>query len=279
MRPIFLSEEDKTKLLEGFIKEFSKNLSNYCFESSQSITFTAKIGEKAKDKVRIIYTPEAYLKMKKLVADFTSEVGWFGLVDRVDDLTFRVYDVLVCKQIVSGAKVDTTDEDMLEFIENLTDEQSEHMHFQAHSHVHFDTVASGTDMQNQEDIIANMPGTDGFYIFQIWNKKDDINTYLYDLGNNVFYGKEDVSLEIEGVKDFIDDAKKKVETWTAKNVSKYYPSYGTPGKNYYPNYGGYYEDYFYGDYAKVPKKSLGIPDYQKKDFFEEDDVYEFSQKL
>ena len=70
--------------------------------------------------------------------------------------------------------------------------------------MNFDTVASGVDTDNQLDVISNM-GSKGFYIFQIWNKKGDINTYLYDLDNNIFYDKKDIELEIEDEKGTLDE--------------------------------------------------------------------------
>lgn len=271
MKPIYLNEETKTKLFEKFAGEFMKHLNQGCFEGKSSFTFTADLGTKAKNKIKIVYTPEAYLKMMKLVASFDSEVSWFGLVDRKSPTEFYVYDVLVCKQQVSGAKVDTKDEDMVEFICSLTDEQSDHMHFQAHSHVNFDTFASGTDLQNQEDILGNMPGHEGFYIFQIWNKKGDINTYLYDLDNNVFYDRNDVEVKIDGLDAFIDSATKLVEKKTYGCY--YYPRYDKPGKTYYESWGAYGGDYGYSgggwqgksnDFAKVPKeKVVDINDWEE----------------
>lgn len=215
MKPIVLDEKTKENLLKKIIKEFSEKIDNYTFEKEATFTFSAKIGEKCKDKLKIIYTPKAYLRMKKLVEDFSTEVSWFGLVEQKSPMLYRVYDVIVPKQLVNGGKVDTTDEDMLEFYENLTDEQAEHMRFQAHSHVNFSTDASGTDTENQMDMIMNIPGHEGFYIFQIWNKRDSINTYLYDLTNNIFYDKNDIELEIEdedygSLGEFIAESRKLV---------------------------------------------------------------------
>ena len=129
------------------------------------------------------------------------------------------------------------------------------MHFQAHSHVNMSTSASGVDLQNQADVVRNM-GKDGFYIFQIWNKKGDISTYLYDLDNNVFYDSKDVDIAVEDplgtVDDFIDSIDKLVIE------KKYYPYQNkTPAAKSEPTYlpgyyanGGYYDkDGFYTGYG------------------------------
>lgn len=211
MKPIKLTEEMKLVLFQEVIKKFDEQMNNYGFNTTDAnISVKTNFSKQADEKVIISYTQQAYLRMRELVQFFDSEVAWYGLVEQIDPLHYHVYDVKVCKQYVNGTKVDTEDEDMFEFFSSLTDEEAEHMHFQAHSHVNMSTSASGTDVQNQEDIMKNLSGK-GFYIFQIWNKKDDISTYLYDLDNNVFYDSKDVLIDIEGVDDFITSVADLVE--------------------------------------------------------------------
>ena len=205
MKPIYLSEDIKVQLFEQFFAKFKEQLDGYGFGSGDSsISIKTNFSQVAQEKVHIIYTQEAFLRMQALVDFFDTEVGWYGLVDKIDDLHYRVYDVKVCRQSVDGAKVDTTDEDTLEFFASLSDDEADHMHFQAHSHVRMSTTASGVDTQNQQDVIKNM-GKTGFYIFQIWNKNNDINTYFYDLDNNTFYDRKDVLIEIEDSLGTLDD--------------------------------------------------------------------------
>lgn len=250
MKPIFLTEEMKTRLFEEFFGKFKSELENYGFSSSDTtLSVKTNFSKPATEKVVIIFSQDAYLKMQSLVEYFDTEVAWYGMVKHIDELTYYVYDVKVCKQYVNGAKVDTEDEDTLEFFNSLTDEEANDMHFQAHSHVKMGTTASATDMQNQQDVIKNL-GKTGFYIFQIWNKNNDINTYLYDLDNNIFYDRKDVIIEIEGVDDFVLSV---ADLVTEKKVTTYpYVSYGKTQKNEkekerssdywynnYNNYGGY----------------------------------------
>lgn len=257
MRPLRLNDKEKSELINKLLKQFMASLDNYTFGNSTKISFEANIGGKLKKKIKLVYSPSAWLKMNALVENFTSEVSWFGLVDKTDDpLVYYIYDVLVCKQQVNGAKVDTEDDDMFEFLSGLSDEQADHLHFQAHSHVNMSTSASGTDLQNQADILANMPGNDGFYIFQIWNKRGDINTYFYDLTNNVFYDKDDVEILIEDetfgtIDDFVDDAKKLVSGITPAKKKQEALKSGKPQSNVHYYGGGYgYEDgYYYPGYG------------------------------
>lgn len=197
MKPIVMTQEAEDKVLKSFFEKFRKQWEDFKRNMNETkFTFSANIAETAKEKVTILFTQQAYLRMMMLVDYYDSEVAWYGLVQKMDDKLYRVYDIKICKQFVTGGKVDTEDEDTLEFFNSLTDDEAEHMHFQAHSHVNMSTTASGVDLQNQADVIRNM-GKTGFYIFQIWNKSGDINTYLYDLDNNVFYDKKDVYIEIE----------------------------------------------------------------------------------
>lgn len=205
MKPIKISEDTKIKLFQKFVEKFKKELDN--FESNVNETkfsFSFSVDDVAKEKVTILFSQSAYLRMQALVDFFDTEVGWYGLVDKISDKLYRVYDVKVCKQYVDGAKVDTEDDDTLEFFNSLTDDEAEHMHFQAHSHVKMGTGASSVDLQNQADVVHNM-GKSGYYIFQIWNKNNDINTYLYDLDNNIFYDKKDIIIEVEDDEGTLSD--------------------------------------------------------------------------
>lgn len=225
MKPIKMTREAEIELLKKFAEQFKKELDSFKFNMNESkFSMSLDMSQPAKEKVTILFTPTVYLKMQGLVEYYDTEVGWYGMVEKISDKLYRVYDVKVCKQYVNGGKVDTEDEDTLEFFNSLTDEEAEHMHFQAHSHVKMSTIASGIDLQNQADVIRNM-GASGFYIFQIWNKHGDINTYLYDLDNNVFYDKKDVIIEIEDddmtISDWVADTEMLVKE---KKTTVYYPS-------------------------------------------------------
>lgn len=273
MKPIVMNEKEKNRIIKNCIKSLKESFNDFCFMDGQEFAFKIPVGEKLKDKIRIVYSPSAYLKMTKLVQAFDSEVSWFGLIEHRSPLEYYIYDVIVPKQQVDGAKVDTDDDEMLEFYSNLTDEQAEHLHFQAHSHVNFDTKASGTDSENQMDILSNIPNQEGFYMFQIWNKKGDINTYLYDLDENKFYDRNDVEIVVEDeeygdLDTFIAESKKLVSK-IVKPVT-YYTGYPTKSSGY-----GYYYNYpVHNDYGY--SKGYCWPEEWTD---EEEDVDELSKKL
>jgi len=269
MKPLYMTQEIEEEMLKKFFEKFQKEWETFKENMNDTkFTFSQEFAEKAKEKITLIFTQQAYLRMKSLVDFFDTEVGWYGLVERLDQKTFRIYDVRVCKQYVSGAKVDTEDADTLEFFNSLSDDEAEHMHFQAHSHVRMDTFPSGTDSQNQADVIKNM-GKKGFYIFQIWNKQGSINSFVYDLDNNMFYDKNDIDVDIEdetgtmldyvaSVADLVQE-KKYPYTYTPTTYPKgnysgneYYSS-GYGKRNYYSS-GGYYTGNGY-NYATQSKKN------------------------
>ena len=220
MKKLKLSKQDKDRLLAELsqkIDEFNDDL------YQDKFSFEKDLKESAKDKITILFTPEAYLKSQMLVKTFSGEVGWHGLVDKLDNKTYRVYDIMVYPQNVSGARTldPTATNDWYEKYEDVLDS----MHFQAHSHVNMSTSASGTDLNNQKEIVKNCGG-EGFKLFQIWNKSGDINSYLYDLDNNLLYDRNDVVIEIEtsdGVmSDFIAESKELVEDMPSGKI-KYAP--------------------------------------------------------
>ena len=229
MKPINLTQETEIELMKKCLQKIHEGIEKYKFDMNETkFSFSMDMCEEAKEKITILYSQDAYLKMNFLVDHYSTEVGWYGLVEKLSDKLYRVYDVKLCKQYVNGGKVDTEDEDTLEFFDSLTDDEIEHMHFQAHSHVNFSTVASGVDLANQHDVLKNM-GKSGFYIFQIWNKKGDINTYLYDVDANTFYDKKDVVLEVEtGDKTLTQWVAETEDLVQTKKIVQYYP------EKYYP---------------------------------------------
>ena len=228
MKPIRMTEEAEIEILKQCFDKFKKELDNFNFNINETkLNISFNVSEVAKERITILFTQNAYIKMQALVDFYDTEVGWYGMVEKINDRLYRVYDVKVCKQYVNGSKVDTDDDDTLQFFNSLTDEEAEHMHFQAHSHVRMSTSASPVDLQNQADVVHNL-GKTGFYIFQIWNKNGDISTYLYDIDANMYYDSKDVVIDIETedatVSEFLDS------TLDLVIEKKYYPYQEPKGK-------------------------------------------------
>lgn len=286
MKKLKLSAEDKTKLVE----EFTRVLENYGSEEELDlkVKFEKELTAKPDEKINILFTPLAYLKSAALVKEFKGEVGWQGLMKQLDNRSYLVYDIIVYPQSVSGARTldPTKTNDWYEKYEDVIED----MRFQAHSHVEMSTTPSTTDVANQRNVVRNTI-SGGYVLFQIWNKKGDINSFFYDIDNNTLYERDDINIEIQcagefnTLKAFVEDAKKQVDD-LVKPMASYVPKTGSgysqmvnpkpaaPVAAEYqwksPNYYSPYEEsaggspyYAYDEYLPVEKNKIQDPFYWK----------------
>lgn len=176
------------------------------------------------DKMTVLFTPEAYLKMFAVVQDHTKEVAWEGSVQRLGEDRFLIKDIYVYPQNVTAATVDN-EKKLIEELSNdtfwkddLSDEVYNSLRFQGHSHVNMGVKPSSTDMNHQK-IIAESLGDNDFYIFLIVNKKLDTNFFIYDKETATTYEDNDVNYEIlfensgdgeNTLADFVNKARERV---------------------------------------------------------------------
>lgn len=258
MKPIKLNPETKDLLLKTAMEDVVKTLDEYEFNINQTkITYQHNISVKAKEKIIIQFTPQAFIRCLQMVKNFSSEIGWYGLIRKLDERRYQVYDIIVCNQKVNGGRVITDDDDMIKFYESLTDEQAEFLHFQAHSHVSMATTPSGVDIENQTSTVKNMGGK-GFYLFQIWNKSLEINSFLYDLDHNIFFDKDDIEIVIEdseygSINEFLESLKDKVVNMTYTNSAKSTYNYSSYQEKDYSKVKSF-EDFINREEDKVDKK-------------------------
>lgn len=255
-KPIKMTRAMKAEILE----ELSKRLDNMVlFDGKQTLPIDYTY--KGEDKATIVFSRIAWEKQMRLVDEFSSEIGWHGVVrrDEEDASKFYIEDILVFPQEVTGATVTPVQGEYDQWNATLPPDQFNAMRYHGHSHVRMGTTPSSTDNTFQKDIIGRLNG-DGyteevrqkmmeqlgdsaFYIFMIWNKQCEFNVRIYDLFNNVAYEGKEVEVVregFEGMDDFLADAKAKVRTKTYQ--SPYYGGYqggsvygGTwQGKNYTP---------------------------------------------
>ena len=192
-RPIVLTDEIIQKMKE----EFGAALRNAKL-SDGSVKYEKKFvypEENGKDKATILYTPLAWVKQKLLLYEFSTEVAWHGVVERRDDTTFIIKDILVYPQEVTGGTVNTDQEAYQKWMMELPDDVYNHLRAQMHSHVNFATTPSPVDLTHQERILDMMGGQD-YYVFLIWNKKMEKTVKIYDLENNILYENDDVVVDV-----------------------------------------------------------------------------------
>ena len=218
MKPIKVTETHKQKLLKDFEKQLTnQRMSDGKFKYESDLS-TILSSEEIK-KPTIQYTADAYLKMMYLIKEYTSEVGWHGLVKHFPDKNFYfIYDIIVYPQQVSGANVTTDDKEYGEWLhKELDDNTFNNLRFQGHSHVNMSTTPSGTDTQMYNDILQNLH-TGDFYIFAILNKKGDSNYWIYDFKNNIIFEHKDIKIEILAGTETIDEWLQQQEQLIEKNT-------------------------------------------------------------
>lgn len=173
---------------------------------------------------QVIFSMTAYMKMTKLIDSFSSEIAWHCTVHRDPDNRniFRVDDVFVSPQKVTGATVNSDQEEYEQWLCSLPDEVFDNLKMQCHSHVNMGVSPSGVDTTHWSGVLNTLVEEgDVFYIFMIWNKKLQYTVQVYDLHNNTYYDGEDVKVDIDNfgvdLSAFLDDARKVVtyQTYTS----------------------------------------------------------------
>ena len=259
-KPIQVTQD----MMETAMKEFQKSLLDMKLFSGH-LSYSTDFHYSQKEEVRITYTREAWWKQKTLVDEFSSEVGWHGVIDRdpEDKNHFVVRDIIVFPQKVTGTTVDPDQKEYDQWLMELPDEQFTHCRFHGHSHVWMSTSPSSTDDTYQENMVKQL-GSEDYYVFMIWNKRDEYHARVWDVKENTLYEDNEIKVEIEGdesLSGFLESAKKMVSNTpysagTSGNV-KSFKGIGssTPdskkgekqnkkeGKNYNAaDYPSYYED-------------------------------------
>ena len=231
---INLTENEKNNIITDIVEQLKASL-NGNFEGKETITFQIPKMETVTvtTKPKIIISTTAGLKMSELVRNCTGEVGWHGFVERPDEYTFIIKDIVVYPQTVSSVTVDTDETEYALWCANISTEDLRTMRFQGHSHVNMACTPSSTDLTLYNNYLANL-NNDDYYIFFICNKRGEINAWLYDLKTNTKYTKTDLEIIHEtNMAAWFEEAKKNIKTPAAKPVTNAVNSYGQRIK-YYP---------------------------------------------
>lgn len=205
-----------------------------------------------KAETNVYITGEAYMKIMYLVNTMDKEIAWHGTAERIED-GYRINDVFVYPQVVSGATVNTDQEEYEKWLYGLSEEQFNNNRFQGHSHVNMNVGPSSVDLEHQRKLLADLTD-EMFYIFMIINKKGDLNMRVYDLAKNILFEPEDIELVVEddNVMEFINSIEEMVKTSTYqnRNVSRGKSTYGWNSYN-----------------AKKPKENKYTKAYELEDYY------------
>ena len=171
--------------------------------------------------MKITFTPKAWHKQQYLLNSFDTEVGWFGLARRKNETDFEVYDIVVYPQIITGATVNTDQQQFDSWMMSQPPEIYQNIRYQAHSHVNFSPNPSSVDIANTRRNVANfcMPGCkNDWFLFLIFNKAYRFTARLYVDGQ--WYDESSGNLNVtyyEVDKEFMHDADTLVKIRTAQD--------------------------------------------------------------
>ena len=236
-KKIYMTDDD----IKNIVDELRCTLSKMKCYGSIDIKRSFKTDDRA---ARICFTPTAWAKMTTLVARYNTEVQWHGLVRRISEFEFEVYDIIVPPHEVTGTTVVSDYKPYSEWLNSLDDETFTSVKFHGHSHVNMSVSPSGTDEKYRLDLVTQLPkpvnGMDVFYIFFIINKSHEWSAEIYDFTNNALYATSDIAIDTifdkegHGLEEYIAEAKKVVISRTQAASSSGY------SRGSYVGYSDYY---------------------------------------
>lgn len=265
-------EQVRAKLLEKYDSTIYMNTSSVDIKVDVKEILEQYIVDKQLEEPKVYITAEAYVKLRKLVDDTTTEIGWYGTVTKMPgfESVFVIDDILVYPQTVTGATCVQDDDRVFEFELNLSTDQVNRKRFHGHSHVNMGVTPSGVDEQFYQDILTQV---DDYFIVMITNKSGAYYTRFYDMQNNILYTGIPVQVMLDNgiaLEHWYDDATQnniKEHTYTApikpgadkKNFQNSifdnpYDDYEyDPYESYADRYARYYES------TKLDKRKPGRP--------------------
>lgn len=231
MKLLKIEGKEKEQIINKFVEELKDRLDKNN-NTNGTFRFAFELNGKLEKKRKLYISPTAYIKMLLLVYNYDSEIGWYGTAERSEDDEYKIEDVFVYPQTVTGATVDTDEEEFKAWLDGLSDEVFNKLRFNGHSHVNMAVEPSGVDMAGRESDLNSLREND-FQIFMIMNKRRDFTVSIYDRRDNAIYETDDVEIYITGcVQDtfkILEDSRKVV----GKKTYTSYPTASNP-KSYTP---------------------------------------------
>lgn len=254
---IKLNDKDKKAIAVDVMQKLQALL-NGNFENKATISFEVNpTTVETTIKPTIIISTKAGLKMTELVRNCTKEVGWHGFVEKRDDNTYVITDIVVYPQTVTGTTVNTDELEYAQWLMQLSTEEVKQMRFQGHSHVGMSCSPSPVDIELYNKYLTSLTDDD-FYIFFICNKRAELYALLYDLKTNTKYNTADLTIIKEtDMSAWYEEVKGNIKEEKPKTVG-----------NYTGPYMGFGDDMHY---AIMAERQAG---FQRKDYGTFDDSWD-----
>lgn len=210
------------EIFNGIIEDFKKTLGNLKM-SDGKISFS-RLFDVVERTAELRFTETAWLKMQALIREYDKEIGWHGIARRgesADKDEYIISDIIVYPQEVSGATVNTDQEEYQTWLYQLDDDIFNNLRMQGHSHVNMGVTPSAVDTTLYESLLSQLDDS-MFYIFLIWNKRGDKTIKIYDLAKNILFETSDVKVSVicdgTGVEAILRDAKALVKERVYNNT-------------------------------------------------------------
>lgn len=241
-------EQVRAKLLEKYDSTIYMNTSSVDIKVDVKEILEQYIEEKHLEEPTIYITTEAYVKLRKLVDDTTTEIGWYGTVTKMPgfESVYVIDDIIVYPQVVTGATCVQDDDRVFEFELSLSTDQVNRKRFHGHSHVNMGVTPSGVDEQFYQDILTQV---EDYFIIMVTNKSGNYYTRFYDMQNNILYTSIPVQVMLDdgiALEHWYDDATQnnlKEHTYTVPVKA------GADKKNFQGSiFDSPYDDYDYDPY-------------------------------
>ena len=170
--------------------------------------------------------PKAFSKMQHLVTWSDVEVGWLGVVKRLDH-TYTIKDIFLFDQEVNSVTCEITPESLALFAEDLLKlkcgmEIFNNIRMWGHSHVNMPVSPSHQDDVQFEELAKN---SGDYFIRVIANKKGELKVDLTDVEAGVTYLNIEWKLEDEFDSDYfyqeyLEKVKTKKQTFNFNKFDK-----------------------------------------------------------
>lgn len=235
------------------------------------MSYMEKIKKEDVKMPNIYIFADKYRYMRKLTENCDREIGWLALSKPTED-GYIIYDVLMCKQEVSGTTTELDEKGIQDIFEKLMkdgrSDEVNNVRCWCHSHVNMPVKPSKQDNETFEEYYKRC---DDYFIRLIMNKKGEISLDAAEYKNGFIYRElplymiyedekerkiyekiEELSNEVEKLTrkaDEIEEKKqKKIDELAKSEINKYvsdyrYPTaktntrtHGTKGTYYSENY-------------------------------------------
>ena len=243
-------EQVRQQLLEKYDSTIFMNTSSVDIKVDVKDILEKYIAEKQLKEPTVYITINAQTKLRKLVDDTTTEIGWYGTVTKMPGLeeVYVIDDIIVYPQVVTGATCVQDDDRVFEFELKLSTDQVNRKRFHGHSHVNMGVTPSGVDEQFYQDILTQV---DDYFIIMVTNKSGANYARFYDMQNNILYTGIPIQVILDdgiALEHWYDDA-------TQDNLKEHTNTITTTVKVKGGNFQGSIFDSPYDDYDYDPYES------------------------